>query len=100
MRDTVTVGNVELNGDRYCLVVANEDIPVTLYQFRILYCLMLNKGDALTYDQLIDAYKGGDAVANLRTISNHVSRINQKIGFRFIKSVSGVGYMVREEATL
>ena len=100
MRDTITVGNVELNGGRFCVVVAGEDIPVTLQQFKILRCLMMNRGVILTPEQISDAYREIEGLAATRNVAVHVSRINHKIGFRFIESVYGIGYMVREEATL
>jgi len=99
MRDTITVGTVELNGDRFCVVVAHADIPVTLDQFKILHCLMTNKGQILTPQHISDAYRGREGLAVTRNVAAHVSRINQKIGFRFITSVRGVGYRVQDEAT-
>lgn len=99
MRGTITVGKVELNGDRFCLVVAREDIPVTLYEYKILHYLMTHKGEMQTYDQIISAYRGVEALTSSRGLYTHVSNINRKIGFRFIESIRGIGYIVRKEAT-
>lgn len=99
MIGTITVGKIELNGSRLCVVVAGEDIPVTLSEYRILHCLMTNKGETQTYDQITDAYRGEASPVRPKNLTMYISRINQKIGFRFIESVRGVGYLVREEAT-
>ncbi len=78
--------------------MADEPIPLTRVELRLLVALLEADGRVLTRDQLLDAVHGADQTEILdRTIDVHVKRLREKLGDdpeqpRYVATVRGVGY--------
>ena len=75
--------------------ILKEDTPLDLSkkQSDILYLLMKNRGNVVTFDTILD-YAYEDEFRDQHTISSHIRDIRKVIGADIIKNVRGVGYKV------
>lgn len=71
----------------------NETIFLTKTEFQILCCLIRNSGVIVTRDTLLKNIwdESGNFIYD-NTLSVHMSRLREKIGFEHIITVRGVGY--------
>lgn len=71
----------------------NETIFLTKTEFQILCCLIRNSGVIVTRDTLLKNIwdESGNFIYD-NTLSVHMSRLREKIGFEHIATVRGVGY--------
>ncbi len=95
----LTVGDVRINRDTHEVTVAEQLVPLTLTEFRILVAIVAARGRVLTRGQLIDHGIGPDAVVTDRTIDVHLASLRAKLGAarKLIKTVRGVGYSLATE---
>ena len=77
----------------YQITLNNNEIPVTLTEFKIVFELIKQKGEVLTRDQLRDVALGKASVTD-RTIDVHLAALRKKLGpwADNIKTIRGVGY--------
>ncbi|WOE71007.1 response regulator transcription factor [Hydrogenimonas thermophila] len=71
----------------------NKIIELSKKQSIILYILMKNNGNVVTFDTIAD-YAYEDDFRDIHTISSHIRDIRKMIGSEVIKNVRGVGYKV------
>ncbi len=92
-------GNFVLEIDRYLLRKGEKYITLTLSEFGILKRLLANQGKVLTRNQLLDDIQNDDAFIVDRNIDVHIASLRKKLGpnFRWIETVRGVGYRLKEE---
>lgn len=71
----------------------NETVFLTKTEFQILCCLIRNSGVIVTRDTLLKNIwdESGNFIYD-NTLSVHMSRLREKIGFEYIVTVRGVGY--------
>ena len=71
----------------------NETVFLTKTEFQILCCLIRNSGVIVTRDTLLKNIwdESGNFIYD-NTLSVHMSRLREKIGFEHIVTVRGVGY--------
>ena len=71
-----------------------REVHFTYKEFELLHYLMLNKGLALSRDQLLAAVWGFAAEGESRTVDMHIRLLRQKLGSQdyLIQTVRGVGY--------
>lgn len=95
----VHFGEYSLDIDRYILKHNEEPITITLSEFGILKRLLSNQGKVLTRNQLLDDVHNDDAFIVDRNIDVHIAALRKKLGpkFKWIETVRGVGYRMREE---
>ena len=90
----VSVGNLEIDSDRFLVTVEGEPVTLTRTEFGILYALATSGSRVLTRNQLIDEAIGSDAMVTDRTIDVHVTSLRSKLGDarELVETVRGVGY--------
>ncbi len=79
-------------------VIANEqELPVTLTEFRLLEDLMRHAGLVRTREQLLESVWGYQFDGYNRTVDTHIRRLRQKLGdFEdSIETVRGLGYRIK-----
>lgn len=85
-------GSLLLDTQRMQVSRAGEILPLTLTEYRILLCLIRQRGVA-TRDILLNALWDSDGkFVDDNTLSVHVSRLREKIGNDHIQTIRGVGY--------
>ncbi|HJN72538.1 MAG TPA: response regulator transcription factor [Myxococcota bacterium] len=94
-------GPIRMNPERHRVWVEDDEVRLTVTEFRLLQVLLRRPGRVYTRDELVDrAYPGNHHVSD-RTLDSHVRRIRQK--FREhemdpVETVHGLGYRLRQLA--
>ena len=88
--------NIELNIEKYQVLVDGEEKIFPKKEFEILEMLMKNVSKVLTREQLLNSIWGTDLYVGDRTIDVHIKRIRNKVGSNIIKTIKGVGYKLSE----
>ena len=88
--------NIELNIEKYQVLVDGEEKIFPKKEFEILEMLMKNVSKVLTREQLLNSIWGTDLYVGDRTIDVHIKRIRNKVGSSIIKTIKGVGYKLSE----
>ena len=78
----------------YEVLKGNESIELTLKEFELLVYLIINKGKALSRDQLLTNLWGFSYDGDSRVVDVHIFKLREKLDPNndFIKTVRGVGY--------
>ena len=85
-------GSLQIDPQRMQVSRAGEVLPLTLTEYRILLCLIRQRG-VTTRDILLNALWDNDGkFVDDNTLSVHVSRLREKIGSSHIQTIRGVGY--------
>lgn len=100
---TIRVGALALDPGARRATVRDQEIPLTGYEFSLLYALASRAGRVLSREQLIELAGGSAEEAFDRSVDVHVSRLRQKLGDdsknpRMLKTVRGAGYMLAAES--
>lgn len=98
--NTYTAGNLRLNPDSREVWVGDVPIDLTKKEFDLLAYLMQNKGLVMSRDRLLDSVWGYDFIGETNTIDVYIRYLRVKIeepfGEKFIQTIRGVGYIIRE----
>jgi DNA-binding response OmpR family regulator len=96
------IGDVELDFKKYEARKNEERMTFTTLEFKLLHCLVRERGMVLSRNEILDRIWGEDnMVVTSRTIDSHIANIRKKIekdpvNPQFILSVRGVGYKLAE----
>jgi DNA-binding response OmpR family regulator len=95
-------GALMVDASRRLVTVDDQEIALTPLEFEILLTLAREPGVVFTRDQLMERVWGYRDYAGGRVVDSHVARIRRKLGEdgnepRFVRTVHGVGYALREE---
>ncbi len=98
----VRVGPLVLDPGARRVVLREQEVVLTGYEFSLLYALASRAGRVLSREQLIELAGGSAEDAFDRSVDVHVSRLRQKLGDdpknpRMLKTVRGAGYMLAAE---
>jgi len=95
---TLRAGPVALDTSKHEVTVDDEQVKLTLTEFKLLAALLQARGRVLTRDQLMDKAMGADVFVTDRAIDVHVTAIRKKLGKAnwIVHTVRGVGYRLRE----
>ena len=91
-------GPIRMNPERHRVWVEDDEVRLTVTEFRLLQVLLRRPGRVYTRDELVDrAYPGNHHVSD-RTLDSHVRRIRQKFREHEMDPVDGLGYRLRQLA--
>lgn len=87
-----------LNTGDGCLTYGEEKLELTKNEYRILLCLMENKGTIVSCEKLMEALWATDSFVDENTLSVNVGRLRKKLetaGLKdFIATKFGAGYII------
>jgi len=93
-RATIELGEVVLDTRAKQVLKGGEPLPLTAREYALLEYLALHRGEVVTrtalYEHLFD--ENDDTMSNLLDV--HVSNIRKKLGFDFIVTRRGQGYLL------
>ncbi|MCK5566695.1 MAG: response regulator transcription factor [Actinomycetia bacterium] len=95
-KDSLVVGDMILNLEKYELSVNGEIVALTFKEFEILKLLLQNKNKVFTRINLLSAVWGYDYYGGSRTVDVHMRRLRVKIPPPYnnmLKTIRNVGYM-------
>jgi DNA-binding response OmpR family regulator len=95
--DELAVGPITLNTGTRQVRVAEQLIPLTGAEFRVLELLMLSAGQVISRDSMTELALGRKLAAYDRSIDTHISNLRRKLNLETgrnpeIKNVRGSGY--------
>jgi DNA-binding response OmpR family regulator len=102
-RDTLSIGDLGIDVPRMHVSVNGTAKDLTATEFQLLTAMARQPGRVFTRSQLLDAIHGEAFDAYERAIDAHIKNIRRKIEPdprqpRYIETVFGVGYRLREPA--
>ena len=81
------------------LTYAGEKVELTKNEYRILACLLENKGKVVSRERLMERLWETDAFVDENTLTVNVARLRKKLDATglaaFITTKFGVGYMIQ-----
>ena len=92
---TLTVGDLSIDLERYEVSVAGRRVTLTYKEFQLLALLASNPGRVYTRDALLSQVWGYDYLGGTRTVDVHVRRLRSKVespGRSFVETIWNVGY--------
>ncbi len=96
VRDTITAGALTLDRNNHILMKNGREIPLTSREFRLMELFMVNPGQVLPRDLILDRIWGIDGEVNSNTLDAYIRLLRKKIEdrdeHRYLKNVRGVGY--------
>lgn len=94
--NTITIDNITLNNKAQQILMNDECINFSRREYMIIKSLMEN-ADRINSKALLESklYEWGEEVCS-NTIEVHIHNIRKKLPKTFIKTVRGVGYIVRK----
>jgi DNA-binding response OmpR family regulator len=91
--ELLAVGDLMLDTARHEVKVAEEEVRLTAKEFELLQYLLINRGLALSRQQLLEHVWGYDFYGDTRTVDVHINQLRKKLGDAIvIETVWGVGY--------
>ena len=97
----LTVCGVTMDTDRHEVTCNGEAIELTNREYELVHVLMENKHIVMDREKLMNRVCGYDYIGETNIIDVYVRHIRSKIddvyGIRFIQTVRGVGYVIKDE---
>ena len=97
----LTVCGVTMDTDRHEVTCNGETIELTNREYELVHVLMENKNIVMDREKLMNRVCGYDYIGETNIIDVYVRHIRSKIddvyGIRFIQTVRGVGYVIKDE---
>ncbi len=96
----LTVGKVTMDQDRHEVCVDGNPVELTNYEFELLRILMENCNIVLDRERLINEIWGYDYDGETNVVDVYIrhlrTKIDDKYGIKLIRTVRGVGYVIKE----
>jgi len=94
----IRFGDLVIDSDRFVATLADEVLPLTTTEFKLLRHLVAKKGRVFSRNDLLDAVRGQDALVTDRTVDVHVAAVRRKLAQYgdYLVTVRGVGYKFAE----
>ena len=84
---------LEIDAERMTVRKNSETVYLTPIEFRLLSAVLRANGRVLTRDKLLESiWDMGGQFIDTNTLTVHISRLREKIGAEYIRTVRGVGY--------
>lgn len=91
---TITIGSITMNKTAHKVIVNQQEIDLTLIEYKLLKLFMENPNVAFTRDKLLDRVWGREVYVSDRTVDVNIKRLREKLNeekYR-LETVRGVGY--------
>jgi DNA-binding response OmpR family regulator len=98
--DILNYRTIQIHNSSCKVFVQNNEILLTLTEFKILHTLMETPGQVFTREALINKIQGEQVHVTGRTIDTHMAGLRKKLGtvaFEYIETIRGVGYRLKDE---
>ena len=88
----MNIGESRIDLKSYTITKNGNTEELTRREFELLKVLVENPERVFSREELLDKVWGEDFFGDFRTIDVHISKLRDKIGSKYIKTVRGVGY--------
>ncbi|MGM0641231.1 MAG: response regulator transcription factor [Thermotogota bacterium] len=98
-KKNLSVDGISMYLDRMQVYVNEEEIHLSLTEFNILKTLMINKNIVVSKEKIMEEVWGYNDEENKNIVEVYMNYLRKKLGeaSKYIKTVRGVGYVIREE---
>ena len=96
MRGLLTAGAVTLDPDARRVTADGRELVLTPLEYALLLCLLRNKNNVLSREQLLVHCWGYDYEGDIRAVDTHIKRLREKLGAHagLIRTVIKAGYVL------
>ena len=94
-KENLTYKDIDINVANYTAKISNEQISLSKTEFELLKILVEHSEEVVTRDQIIEKLWGWDASDNL--LDSTRKKLRQKIPENYIKTMRGIGYILKYE---
>lgn len=97
-RDTYEYLSVKIDDKRHKVYSSDKEVELTYKEYEILKYLILNRGIAVTREQLLNSVWGYNSDSESRTVDSHILTLRKKLGENgaLIETIRNVGYKLGE----
>ncbi len=90
--------SITLDDKKHKVYSFDQEVDLTYKEFEILKYLILNRGIAVTREQLLNTVWGYDSDSETRTVDSHILTLRKKLGESggLIETIRNVGYKLGE----
>jgi len=102
-KESITIGGLSLNMDKYELTVDQNPIELTYKEYELLKLLLENQNRVFSRSKLLSVVWDYDFYGGSRTVDVHIRRLRAKLPSPYnlmLKTVRNVGYMFSPDLTL
>jgi two-component system phosphate regulon response regulator PhoB len=91
-------GDISIDSIKHKVKVRDEEISLTLTEFKLLEFMSRRPGVVLSRDQILNAVSGDESVVCDRTVDAHIKSLRRKLGSAkdYIETIRGAGYRFKE----
>ena len=97
----LTCGDLSLHPDRHEVTYQDTPVDLTSREFSLLQTLLENKNIVLGRDTLLEKVWGYDYMGETNVVDVYIrylrAKIDDKFEVKLIKTIRGVGYVIRDE---
>ena len=86
------IGDLTIDREKFLIFLNDQRIELPRKEFELLEFLTSRPGKVFTRDEIISSIWNKDFSVIHRTIDVHISKIREKIGDKYIKTIKGIGY--------
>jgi two-component system alkaline phosphatase synthesis response regulator PhoP len=91
-------GALKIDPRSYLVTIEDEVITLAKKEFEVLMLLASQPGKVFTREEMFAKVWGYQVPIASRTIDVHISKLREKVGERFIKTLKGVGYKLEVDS--
>lgn len=93
-QSNITVGKIFINSKAHKVFIEDEEIELTLIEYKILNLFLANPGVAFSRDKLLDRIWGHDIFVTDRTVDVNIKRLRDKLRSERnrLETIRGIGY--------
>jgi len=97
-KELLKAGSIEIYPEKMQVFVNENEIHLSLTEFNILKLLVINKHLVVSKEKIMEEVWGYSEDENLNVVEVYVNYLRKKLGDSsdYIKTVRGVGYVIRE----
>lgn len=88
------VNSLVLDREKYEVTIDNKNLDLARKEFEILWLLSEKPGKVYSREEIYRFVWGSDVIVGNRTIDVHISKLRNKLGDQFIKTIKGIGYKI------
>lgn len=93
----LTSGDIRVNTGTLRAFRGEEDLELSMTEFRLLQYFLENKNQVLLKEQIMQRiWDAGGNFVEENTLPVNISRLRKKIGGNFIRTIQGMGYLWEE----
>jgi len=93
-KSTLKFNSLEVDLSGHLVTLSGQEVELSPTEYDLLRYLVLNKGRALSREQILNAVWGYDYFGENRTVDTHITRLRTKLGKEsgLIQTIRGLGY--------